>query len=235
MSKKSNRQFPPTGFRAFSFGARNTEVPVLGKCGAKPFSPHFSLPKSVFAGCTAVCGPLCRKQRRTAVLASPGLFSARYEHGRQNHKKTPALGATSHFAKFTVGHPAVQARFSFFPWVARAVVYAARPACGEVRISVAGNLAFTVDRDNHKTKMFRQSAYNTAAKRRAMPKHFKDAAWIHHFRHEQHVLAEHPCPTPWCPNTITPFQYECAHDYPVSKGGRYVAPSHRFAVMPLRT
>ena len=52
-------------------------------------------------------------------------------------------------------------------------------------------------------------------KKQKIPKALREALWIHcnpTFFHAK-------CQTTWCPNTITPFNFQAGHNIPESKGG----------------
>lgn len=53
-------------------------------------------------------------------------------------------------------------------------------------------------------------------KRKApIPTALREAVWIHHMGRS----FEGKCRVPWCPNTITAFEFQCGHNIPESKGG----------------
>jgi 5-methylcytosine-specific restriction endonuclease McrA len=53
-------------------------------------------------------------------------------------------------------------------------------------------------------------------KRKApIPTALREAVWIHHMNRS----FEGKCRVPWCPNTITVFDFQCGHNIPESKGG----------------
>ncbi len=55
-----------------------------------------------------------------------------------------------------------------------------------------------------------------AKKRKApIPSALREAVWIHHMGRS----FEGKCRVPWCPNTITAFDFQCGHNIPESKGG----------------
>lgn len=56
----------------------------------------------------------------------------------------------------------------------------------------------------------------TPKRRKApIPTALREAVWIHHMNRS----FEGKCRVPWCPNTITAFDFQCGHNIPESKGG----------------
>ena len=53
-------------------------------------------------------------------------------------------------------------------------------------------------------------------KKRKIPKALREAVWIKHAGPDTMSMK---CKTPWCPNTITAFNFQTGHNVPESKGG----------------
>jgi hypothetical protein len=52
-------------------------------------------------------------------------------------------------------------------------------------------------------------------RKQKIPAAIREAIWVKHMG----KVYEGKCPTPWCPNTITVFDFHSGHDIPESKGG----------------
>ena len=52
-------------------------------------------------------------------------------------------------------------------------------------------------------------------KKKKIPKAIREALWIKH--HPSDLRAK--CPVPWCPNTITAYDFQAGHRIPESRGG----------------
>lgn len=64
----------------------------------------------------------------------------------------------------------------------------------------------TKEKPNEKTKK---------RKKKPIPAAIREACW----QKRCGRVFEHKCLTPWCPNTITVFDFQAGHDIPESKGG----------------
>jgi 5-methylcytosine-specific restriction endonuclease McrA len=53
-------------------------------------------------------------------------------------------------------------------------------------------------------------------KKKNIPKALKEQIWLKQFGNNTFKAK---CPISWCNNEITPFNYECGHNKPESKGG----------------
>ncbi len=56
---------------------------------------------------------------------------------------------------------------------------------------------------------------NRSYKKKAIPKAVREQVWLEYIG----KTFESKCTVDWCKNIITPFQYECGHNIPESKGG----------------
>lgn len=56
---------------------------------------------------------------------------------------------------------------------------------------------------------------NPKKRKAPIPTAMREAVWIHHMGRS----FEGKCRVPWCPNTITAFEFQCGHNIPESKGG----------------
>lgn len=56
---------------------------------------------------------------------------------------------------------------------------------------------------------------NKKRKKKPIPAAIREACW----QKRCGRVFEHKCLTPWCPNTITVFDFQAGHDVPESKGG----------------
>lgn len=52
-------------------------------------------------------------------------------------------------------------------------------------------------------------------RKKKIPKALREAVWL---KRKGEVFRA-KCDVPWCPNTITVFDYQCGHDIPESRGG----------------
>lgn len=56
---------------------------------------------------------------------------------------------------------------------------------------------------------------STKKRKAPIPTALREAVWIYHMGRS----FEGKCRVPWCPNTITAFEFQCGHNIPESKGG----------------
>lgn len=54
-------------------------------------------------------------------------------------------------------------------------------------------------------------------KKKPIPKALREQVWLKYFGGNTFKAK---CPVIWCNNEITPFNYECGHNQPESKGGK---------------